>query len=486
MSIRHASTHLLLLTCFALSTSGLPARVVAQGLALPDIGGSSISLRKEHRIGQSAFNTLRENHALLNDPLVEDYLQRLGYQLVSSGNAQNFRFHFFIVNDPAINAFAMPGGYIGVNYGLILDTQSESELAAVMAHEIAHITQRHYARSYEALKGSGLTTTAALIAAILLGAKNDQVGQAAAASIAAGSAQKQLDITRGDEKEADSIGIQLLENAGFDPNSMASFFERMQRTTRLYGSEAPAFLRTHPVTSARIAEARNRARQYPQHKVVEHEAYFLMRARLRVVTSQDPGATLHDFKEALAKGSYLDKSAEEYGYALAMIANNDSAKALPVLRRLHKADPQGLTYVIGLARAETDAGHSARALTQLRAALKFNPYNPLLSHYYASTLLQAGQTKSAIAYLQDFNNNATPTPATYQLLAQAQGRAGHGVDAQMAMAEYYALYGQLHQAIQLLEQAQRTSGLNFYHRSRIEARLKALKRTASATPTPTP
>lgn len=471
-----------LLLSFTLSSTALPGLSAAQGIELPDIGGSSVSLEQEHRIGQAAYNNIREAHAVLNDPLVEHYIQNLGYELVSSGDPQDFRFHFFIVNDADINAFAMPGGYIGVNYGLILDTQSESELAAVMAHEIAHVTQRHYARSYDALKGTSLAATAALIAAILLGAKNDQIGQAAAASIAAGSAQKQIDFTRANEKEADSVGIRLLEKAGFNPESMADFFQRLQHATRLYGAEAPEFLRTHPVTSARIAEARNRARQFPHHKYISHKAYYLIRARLQVLTSRDPAGTLRSFKQNLAKGSYLDKDAEEYGYALALMANNDNARALPILSRLQNADPQRLAYITAWAEAEAGSGHSDKAVSRLHAALQLNPYNPLLSHYYASTLLQAGKPKTAITFLQDFINNAPPSPDTYKLLAQAQGQAGNDVGAQMAMAEYYAQYGQLHQAIQLLEQARRTRGLDFYDSSRIEARLKDLKIAASAQP----
>lgn len=478
--IRRHILLLLLLACFTTSNLILPARAATEGIALPDIGGSSVSLNEEHRIGEAAFNTIREAHALLDDPLIEHYIQSLGYRLVSSGDAQDFRFHYFVVNDSGINAFAMPGGYIGINYGLILDTQSESELAAVVAHETAHVTQHHYARSYDALKGSSLTATAALIAAILLGGSNDQLGQAAAASIAAGSVQKQIDFTRANEKEADRIGIQLLENAGFDPNSMASFFERMQRSTRLYGAEAPEFLRTHPVTTARIADARNRARQYPKHKVVDHKAYFLIRARIRALTSQDPAATLREFRKNLTTGSYLDKDAENYGYALTLIANNDNTQALSILERLHAADPQRLAYIIARAHALTGARKTDKALAQLRDALTLNPHNPILSHYYASTLLQAGRAQDAIRFLQDFIGSTQPQPQTYQLLAQAQGQAGRGVDAQMSMAEFYAAYGQLHQAIQLLEQAQRSTGLDFYHRSRIEARLKDLKLAASA------
>jgi len=478
----------LALGVFLTTTLLLPGLAAAQEVSLPDIGDSGASTstpEHEHRIGQAALNSLRRQHAVLSDPVVENYIQDLGYTLVSASDTQERQFHFFVVDDSGINAFAMPGGYIGVNYGLILDTQSESELAAVMAHEIAHVTQRHYARSFEAYKGAGLATAAALIAAIILGGKSDQAGQAgqaAAASIAAGSAQSQLNFTRANEKEADRIGIKLLDKAGFNPGAMAGFFERMQQSTRLYGAELPEFLRTHPVTTARIADARNRAAQMPHHRVHEHKAYFLVRARLRVLTASDTQSLVEGFKQDLAKGSYLDEDAERYGYALALTKAGNYRQALAQIHRLLTKDPQRIAYRVAAAQAEAGAGHSDKALATYRQALQLNPYNPVLSHYYATELLQAGQARQASEFLHDYLQNATPTADIYHLLARAEGQAGNSIDSQMALAEYYHARGELHEAIRQLHSARRGNDLTFYQSSRIDARLKEFENEAAALP----
>ena len=475
----------LILGLFLATTTLMPGLAAAQGVDLPNIGDSGASdstPEHEHRLGQAALNSLRRQHAVLGDPLVESYVQNLGYSLVSASDTQERQFHFFVVDDSGINAFAMPGGYIGVNYGLILDTQSESELAAVMAHEISHVTQRHYARTYEAHKGAGLATTAALIAAIILGGKSDQAGQAAAASIAAGSAQSQLNFTRSNEKEADRMGIKLLAKAGFDPQAMADFFQRMQQSTRLYGAELPEFLRTHPVTTARIADARNRAAQMPHHQVHEHKAYFLVRARLRVLGSNDAQDAVTQFKKELASGSYLDEDAERYGYALALTKAGDYAKALAELKPLLAKAPERIAYRVAQAQAQAGAGHTDQALETYRQALKLNPYNPVLSHYYATTLLQANQPKQASKYLHEYLQNASPTAGIYRLLARAEGQAGDNVDSQIAMAEYYHARGELHEAIRQLHAARRAKHLTFYQSSRIDARLKEFENQAAALP----
>jgi predicted Zn-dependent protease len=244
--------------------AAMPGRAV--DIALPEMGdsaGALISPRDEHQIGQAFFWRLQQSTPLVEDPEVTSYIQSLGYRIAANSNDPGLDYTFFMVPDPAVNAFAAPGGFIGVNSGLLLTAETEDELASVMAHEIAHITQRHILRSFERHKRMTIPRTAAMIAAALLGAADPKAGSAAMMAVQAGDIQSQLDYSRAHEAEADNIGMQTLVAAGFDPEAMPSFFEKLQQASRYYGGDTvPEFLRTHPVTTSRIADAKGRAVQY--------------------------------------------------------------------------------------------------------------------------------------------------------------------------------------------------------------------------------
>jgi predicted Zn-dependent protease len=246
---------------------------------LPNIGdpsGSTISPEQERQLGENLMRWLRQNNLVVEDPIIQDYIETLGYKLVSNSDHQDQKFTFFVIADPTLNAFAAPGGFIGVNSGLIQAAQSESELAAVLAHEVAHITQRHMARSFDAAKKQNLTTAAAILAAILLGQNSSDLAKAAITAGMAANTQMKINFTRSNEQEADRLGIQALVNAGYNPESMALFFERMEKAARLYGPQLPEFLSTHPVSVSRIADARNRARQFKNTRVAENLNYHLI------------------------------------------------------------------------------------------------------------------------------------------------------------------------------------------------------------------
>ena len=230
---------------------------------LPDIASSAESLFtpvEEQRIGRAFMRSIRDSLPIIEDQLLSDYINALGQRLVSKLKTTPQNFYFFLVNQQEINAFAGPAGNIGVNSGLILATESESELAAVLAHEISHITQHHLARAFEDAGNLSIPTAALLLAAILLGATTGAgAGIAAAAGVQAAAIQHQLNFTRADEQEADTMGMKLLAAAGFDPHAMPAFFERLSQSSRLDENNAPEFLQTHPVTSNRIADAMGRS-----------------------------------------------------------------------------------------------------------------------------------------------------------------------------------------------------------------------------------
>ena len=447
----------------------------ANSITLPDIGDNAgnISPAEEYRTGEAVIRNIRRAGGVIDDPLIQSYLNDLGYRLVASSESQQL-FHFFLINDPSINAFALPGGFIGINAGLILATKSESELAGVMAHEIAHVTQRHHARQYEQGSNS-IPIIAALIAAMVLGSQDNDIGQAALASVAAGSAQKQINFTRANEKEADRIGINLLINAEFNPHGMAAFFDTMDKHSRLYGDSIPEFLRSHPVNPARIADAKHRASKYPNPLTADATSFHLLRARLKVLASDDNNRLLKSFSSELQAGNYQNKEATRYGYALALQANKKYKKALQQTRLLLKKNPDQITYNLLKAKIETDAHQYSAAIKTFKKLLKSYPGNNTINVCYAETLLKANKIKLAHKILQTQISSSTKTPKLYRLLAETQAKLNEVASSHQSLAEHYYLLGQTHDAIKQLEIGLKTPKINFYLTSRLEARLKEFK-----------
>jgi len=452
---------------------------------LPDIGDAGaglVSADEERRIGAGVLRNIRQARALIDDPLVNEYINDLGYRLVSGTAAHSTEFTFFVVRDPSVNAFALPGGYIGLHHGLILTSKSESELGSVVAHEIAHVTQRHYARTYEVASGQQWVTAAAIIAAIILGSQSPEAGQAAMAGITAGSIQSQINFTRANEKEADRVGIDLLADAGLDPNAMGDFFGSMHRASRLYGSEGPEFLRTHPVTDSRIADARGRAAQHAQTPVSERLAYHLARERVRVLTAESLANIVRDYEYALKTRNYRSEEATKYGYALALLAMHRSTEARAVIESLLDNDPQRIAYLVTQADIESDLGNVDRALSIYENTLRVNPTSAPLTMFYANTLMAANQHAKAKLVLRDYLRSHDAAPVYYKLLSEAESHSGEPVEAQVALSEYFYRMGQVHEAINQLQLAQQHKSLDFYQSSRIEARLAELKDEVSQTP----
>jgi predicted Zn-dependent protease len=447
----------------------------ANNIILPDIGDNAgtISPTEEYRTGKAIIRNIRRAGGVLDDLLIQSYLNELGYRLVASSEALQ-PFHFFLIKDSSINAFALPGGFIGINAGLILATKSESELAGVMAHEIAHITQRHHARQYEQGSNS-IPIIAALIAAMVLGAQDNEVGQAALASVAAGSAQKQINFTRENEKEADRIGINLLINAEFNPHGMAAFFDTMDKQSRLYGDTIPEFLRSHPVNPARIADAKHRTNQHPNVLTASSTTYHLLRTRLKVLASDDKKALLKEFSSMLQQGNYQNEKATRYGYALALQANKKYSQALRQTRILLKKDPQLIAYNILKALIEADARQHRTAIKTFKKLLTIFPGNNTINFYYAATLLKANKIKQAYKILQAQVSQSSKNPELYRLLAETQAKLNKPANSHQSQAEYYYLLGQTHDAIKQLEIGLKTPKIDFYLTSRLEARLKEFK-----------
>jgi len=469
----------ILLLCAALGLCPSLVSSDVSGTDLPDFGdssGSLISPTQELEFGEAFMRSVRAQATLVSDPDLNRYIRRLGDRLVGNSDAPGYPFTFFIVQDSAINAFAGPGGYIGVHTGLILAARNESELAGVMAHEIAHVTQRHLLRAYEAANQLSLPTAAATIAAILLGvATNSDAGIAAASAIQAGSIQYQLNFTRANEKEADRIGIQTLGRSGIDPFGMPSFFERLYQSTRLYGAaNIPEFLSTHPVTTDRIAESMQRAEQQGRGKELDSLEFQLQRARLEVLLANDASAVLQKYKELAAKPSAA--AADQYGLALANWRNgaNDTARA--GLASLMKKDPDRILYRTTLAQVLQDSGQQQQALALYQDTLTLYPGDLVVGQYYAAALLRAGKAEQARDLAREMvRDEQARTPEVYQLWAKAASVSGPPWETNRASAELYYLNGDIPLAVDQLEQALRHSDVSRYDQERIQARLEEFR-----------
>lgn len=469
-----------------LTLSLAPLVAPASAVDLPDIGDTSRSVmspEEERRLGEEFMRNVRQSLTIVDDPEVTEYIESLGYRLLSNVSNPEFQFDFFVVNAASINAFAGPGGHIGIHSGLFLTTESESELASVLAHEIAHVTQHHLARAIEDAKRTSIPTTAGLIAALILGSQNPQIGQAALAATAAGSIQRRINFTRANEGEADHLGMNLLVRAGFEPKSMAVFFERLQRATRLTNQDVPEFLRTHPVTHARIADARARADQLsaPAADDTSSLNYRLIRAKLRVLNAPDPNESITYFEEQLNKEQgEIAAQAYRYGHAQGLLAAGRYDAARDIIAQLLDENPNKIAYLIAQAETELGAGNNDAALQIFDEALKLYPRSHALTLYYAQALLQSDHPQRATELLRQHMRSRSPSPNLYKLLARAEGESGNRVEAHQSLAEYYYLSGQTRTAIEQLNIALELSKEKDdpFQTPRIKARLEQLKRLA--------
>jgi len=456
----------------------VPARALAQSQDLPDLGSvaeSVMSPQAERRLGESVMRELRNDPHYIEDPEVTAYLDTLGDKLVNAVPGAEWRFQFFAMRDPTINAFALPGGFVGVNTGLINIADNESELASVLAHEITHVTQHHIARLFARQQQLQLPTMAAMVAAILLGNSNPDLAAGAATAAQAGMVQANINYTRGYEKEADRIGFQRLVAAGFDPRGMPEFFEKMQRYTRVSDdSSVPAYLRDHPVTTQRIADAENRAAHAVYHPHPDSVEFGLVRAKLRAEAG-DPEDAVQHFEDRVRDARAAKEADARYGLAVALLRARriaDAQKQLARLRELHAQDPMIETLAARLRRA---SGDDAGALALLRSGLARYPgYRPLVYDYVAA-LQDAGRNQDALEVLET-PLKMHPRDAHLRMLqAKTYAALGKRFLQHQAQAEVYVLQGSLPAAIEQLELARSAGDGDFYQLSVADARLHQLR-----------
>jgi beta-barrel assembly-enhancing protease len=450
---------------------------------LPDIGNpasTTFSLEDEYRIGRMIVKGLRDSGQIVEDPEVAEYIQSIGSRLASNAHEGGYRFNFFVVKDPQINAFALPGGFVGVNAGLLTATDNESELAGVLAHEIAHVTQRHIARSIQNSGRTNMASAAAVLAAILIGATTGMPPDALMGTISAAQGlaiQQQIGFTRGNEAEADRVGMIFLDGAGYDPNGMPSFFWTMQQRSGSAGAMIPELLRTHPVTTERIAETRDRARQIGPRSVQDSVSYGLIRERLRVQILP-PETNFKDLYRDATNADLPSGDERRYGRAMALLAAGDATsanEAAGLLKDLVERRPDVTLYYTGLGVAQLAAGDASGSRRTLERALALFPRNVPVTIRYAETLMRLGEAKRAHEVLLDLFNNVVPTPDQARYIALVASAAGDTGDAYYYMSEYHVMGGDLQMAIDQLRLALAVPGLNDVQRQRFQARIEELK-----------
>ena len=468
-------TPLALIICLQLSTGA------AQGL--PDLGDASaaaLSETQERTIGNRIMREVRVDPAYVDDPDVADYISSLGSRLLVGSDGPRRDLSFFAVQDDTVNAFALVGGHIGVHTGLLTLTQNESELAGVMAHEIAHIVQRHQARAIHGQSRAQWTSLAALALAILAsrGASSSQSGQvteAAVVSMSAFQMQNMLDYTREHEREADRVGLTILERTGFDPRGMGSFFERLLRANRLNEFKgAPSYLRTHPLTTERIADLQDRLQAAPSRLVPDSFEYRLARAKLRAAAgSVTESVTL--FRAMLADATVVRPREDVFGLALALRRARDFDGAWKTLAPLREGGSGQPAFELLAGQLLADQSRTDEALTLYRAALRSFPRSRGLVYGYLNLLLQVGRPREVTADLEDRLRSVQGDAQLYEIQARAFAASGRQIAQHRAQAEAHYRRGNLAAAVDQLEIAVRVKTDDFYEISSVESRLRELR-----------
>ncbi|HUL91969.1 MAG TPA: M48 family metalloprotease [Burkholderiales bacterium] len=449
----------------------------ATGQALPELGDTSgglLSPAIERKIGEQAIREIRRDPTYLDDPELTEYVNEVGRRVVMATADAQQDFEFFLVRDNTINAFAMPGGFVGVHTGLLLAAQTESEFASVLSHEVAHVTQHHLARLLGKQEQMSIPVLAAVVLGLLAARSRPDVTQAVITGAGAASVQSQINYTRDFEREADRVGFQYLQQAGFDVSAMGTFFERMQKATRLYENNAPAYLRTHPLTSERIADMQNRAQNAVYKQSPDSVEFYLVRARL-VAGQGTPREAVAHFDEQVREHRYANEAAAHYGFANALARSQDYRRAATEAEAAQKLLGPHPMVALLLARIRLGAGDAPGAGDVLRAALsRFPNYRPL--HYaYVDVLQGMGQHAAALAWLSDLVKSYPRDARLYGLQAKSYAASGKRLLHHQALAETYILQGTLPAAIEQLQLAQKSGDGDFYQLSAVEARLRDLR-----------
>ncbi len=459
---------------------------MAKTIELPDMGASSnlaLTPQMEDQIAHSVVAQLKNSHQLVEDLELNAYLESLGLHLIESGQKNYQSYRFFLQGSPEINAFASPGGIVTVYSGLFLATETESELASVLAHEIAHVTQKHLARAIEKSKQMDIPMTLGMIAGVLLGAvaSSPDIGVASVSGLSALGVQNQINFTRENEIEADSVGIETLAKANYDPYGMSRFFQKLQNQNRYMTGNYPEFLLTHPVTINRIAVSSQKADNFVKKNSMlkqDNTVYSLMKAKLDIITSMDKQQTHQKYQLLSGQNTIKQRADYWYGYGLSFFHDGKIKQALSILRKLYQTDNTNSYYITAYCEALLNSDNSKnqqQAMQILAQSLKKHPFHKIITALYSEALIQSGQAQQSIKLIEKYFQYASVDAIFYKQLAYAYQQTNQPILSRIAQADFFYNNAQYQQALNVLQMARNEAKDNFYQLSQIEAKISINK-----------
>lgn len=443
---------------------------------LPSIGttaGSTLSINQELQMGDFYVRQLRANAPLINDPLLNKYINEVGQRLLIHANSVRTQFQFFVIQNDALNAFAFFGGNVVIHNSLFRFTDNESQLASVMAHEISHVTQRHLARAMEEQKRNAPLTWVGALGSILLAMASPQAGMAALASTLAGAQQGAISFTQANEQEADRIGIQVLQRSGFNPQAMPSFLQKLADQSRS-SSILPEILLTHPLPDSRLADARNRANQMRPVVVQSSQDFYMAKVRSLVMYTTGSHQLTDDLLNEYAKGNVREQQASQYGKALNFLQTKNFDKAKKVIAPLLASLPDNVWLLDIMSDIEIGLNQPQHAINMLTGA-RFHRTDPVLQLNLANAYIEAKQSANASRILNRYTFANPNDINAWDLLAQASAAQGLRDEELSARAERLALSGQFDQAIYNLSNASAQVPLGSLKQARYDARIDQLR-----------
>jgi len=422
----------LFLSSFSIDAQNLPS--------LGDRISGTVSLGQEFNMGQQFLAQIRRSAPTIPDALLMNYLENVTYKLASRSQLQDHRLSFVIIDSEDLNAFAAPGGIIGVNTGLFLNARTEAEFASVMAHEIAHVSQRHFARGVDEAQSGQVGQLASLLASVLIMATSDAGHGAAAISAVQGRAiENQLRFSRSNEAEADRVGQDNMFSAGFDPKAMGTLFENLSALNR-FRSRPPEFLLSHPVTESRIADARGRAVRYPSREYGVNMEYQINRARVIGHYATDKNALIQENQRLLDESTTeFTRDSNRYALSVAYYENEDYAIASRILAPLLEKEPNRISYVVTQAEILTEQNESGQAIEFLNRHLEINPNNNALTIAYVNALIESRAYTEAAEMLEEHSVHRPDDHHLWFQLAETWGQAGNISKVHQSRAEYFML-----------------------------------------------
>jgi beta-barrel assembly-enhancing protease len=468
---------MLLLPLLGIASNAANADISGDGINLPELGDSSatvLSPLQEQRIADEIMREVMASDDVINDVEVADYVQALGYRLAMNGPDKNQKFNFFVLNNKSINAFAMPGGVIGVHTGLILAANNESEVAGVLGHEIGHVVQHHMARMLAQQKQDSIVNMVGMAAAVLVARGSPQLASGALTTSMASGVQKQLDYTREHEREADRVGMQILDKSGFDTHAMATFFETLQKGSRFAEGSSPSFLRTHPLTAERIADVKSRESTANFRMLSYSPDFDYVKAKL-IASLGSPALAIEIFRGNLDQHKYNNEAAQHYGLALAYIRKSDLASADKEQQWLKQNAPKHAMFAVLAANIEVAKNRPEFAAKAYVSGLADYPTNRALIYGYTEHFLRTNQMNNALKLIEDKQSLYPEDPYFYELKSRVYTMQGKSLLRHQAQGEAYYRRYNLPKAIEQMELAVKAGDGDFYQQSIVEARLKELK-----------